>query len=272
MNYLLTRPIRAVISVQAVLALALAVLVPAGVSAQSAGIESRSFPDSGYSVRDDTIWTFFSLHGRSAIIGKPISREFALEGTAVQLFEQAALQVRNDGVVQVMPLTGPGLLPYTHLAGLTVPPTDAALTIVAPSPDQFDSPRRTLEFVRSTVPETWNGQAVHFFSTVTTDGLDIWGVPTSRPTADPHNPNFVYQRFQNGILLFDAASGTTSGLPVGGYLKAVLTGENLPADLALDAAQSPLLRQYDPSKPFGLASPALLSATDLTDAFTPDAE
>ena len=91
----------------------------------------RAFSDTGYTVADDAIWTFFSRHGGTAVFGAPISREFTLYGSPVQLFEQAALQVRPDGGVQVMPLTGPGLLPYSHLGGLTVPGANSALTMVA---------------------------------------------------------------------------------------------------------------------------------------------
>jgi len=39
------------------------------------------------------------------------------------------------------------------------------------------------------------------------------GVPTSAPAADPANPQFVYQRFQNGVLFYNAAEGSTSFVP-----------------------------------------------------------
>ena len=68
-----------------------------------------------------------------------------------------------------------------------------------------------------------------------------------------------YQRFQNGILIYDATAGTTQALPLGEYLKDILTGQNLPADLASQSATSPLLRAGG------------LTSTDLTDAFVPDA-
>jgi len=46
---------------------------------------------------------------------------------------------------------------------------------------------------------------------------------------------------------------------MGEYLKDLLSGQNLPADLASQAAASPLLRAGG------------LTSTDLTDAFVPDA-
>ena len=98
----------------------------------------------------------------------------------------------------------------------------------------------------------------------------MWGLPTSSPKADPNNPDFIYQRFQNGILLYDSAAGTTQPLPMGEYLKALLTGQNLSPDLAGQAADSPLLRQYDPTRPQSLATPGKLITSDLTDAFAPD--
>jgi hypothetical protein len=216
--------------------------------------------DTGYTIADDAIWTFYSEHGGAATFGDPISREFTLMGAPVQLFQDAALQVQPDGSVQVMQLTDPGLLPYTHLNGLTVPAADAAVAFVAPSPDQPNYPARLQVFLQSTVPDSWNGQPVQFWSTYTAaGGAGVWGLPTSAPKADPSNPHFVYQRFQNGILIYDATAGTTQALPLGEYLKDILTGQNLPADLASQAAASPLLRA------------AGLTSTNLADAFVPDA-
>jgi hypothetical protein len=71
-------------------------------------------------------------------------------------------------------------------------------------------------------------------------GVEVWGLPTSAPTADPNNPNFIYQRFQNGILMFDATSGTTAPLPMGEYLRALLSRQDLPADLTSEATGLPL--------------------------------
>ena len=144
------------------------------------------------------------------------------------------------------------------------------MAMAAPSPDQSNYSTRTMEFVRATVPQSWHGKPVQFFATLTGNGPDLWGMPTSAPAPDPRNPDFVYQRFQNGILMYDAVNGTTAALPLGEYLKDVLTGQNLPADLAEASSGSPLLGQYAPSQPLSLLRPTALIGTDLSDAFTPD--
>jgi hypothetical protein len=218
----------------------------------------RVFPDTGYTVADDAIWTFFDRYGGTVTFGPPISREFMLMGAPAQLFQNAALQVQPDGSVQVMRMTD--LLPYSHFNGLTVPTADPAIAFVAPGPDQPNYTARLRVFLQGNVPETWNGLPVQFWSTYTAGGgADVWGMPTSAPKVDPNNPQFVYQRFENGILLYDARAGTAQPLPLGDYLKAVLSGQNLPVDLASEVASSQLLRA------------AGLTNTDLTDAFAPDA-
>jgi hypothetical protein len=102
------------------------------------------------------------------------------------------------------------------LDGLTVPPADPALVFVAPTPDQPNYSARLEAFLEATVPDTWNGQPVAFFSTLNDTGVDTLGLPTSQPAADPQNPQFIYQRFQNGVLFFNGAEGTTSVLPLPG--------------------------------------------------------
>jgi hypothetical protein len=94
-------------------------------------------------------------------------------------------------------------------------------------------------------------------------------VPTSRPTYDPNNRNFVYQRFQRGIMHYDAGCNCTNGILLADYLKAIITGRNLPADLAEQAKASQYLRQYNASKPRWLDRPEALGGTDLTGAFEP---
>jgi hypothetical protein len=103
----------------------------------------------------------------------------------------------------------------SSLDGLTVPPPDPALVFVAPTPDQPNYSARLDAFLAATVPDTWNGQPVQFQSTLNDTGVDVLGLPTSAPAADPNNPQFVYQRFQNGVLFYNDAEGTTSVLPLG---------------------------------------------------------
>ena len=100
--------------------------------------------------------------------------------------------------------------------------------------------------------------------------VEMWGIPTSQPLVDPNNHNFVYLRWQRGIMVYDATCHCTQGVLMGDYLKSVITGQNLPTDLSQEAQHSPLFKQYDPSKPNGVRDPNALPDTDLTDAFTPE--
>jgi hypothetical protein len=99
--------------------------------------------------------------------------------------------------------------------------------------------------------------------------LEIWGLPTSRPAFDPTNRDFVYQRFQRGILHYDRGCDCTQGLLLGDWFKQVLLG-GLPADLAQQMAGSRFYAQYAPTAPAGLARPAELPGTFLAGAFGPE--
>jgi len=101
------------------------------------------------------------------------------------------------------------------LDGLTVPAADPALAFVAPTADQPNYDARLQAFLEITVPDSWNGMPVQFLSTLNDIGPDVLGVPTSAPKADPNNPNFVYQRSQNGVLFYKASDDTTSVLSLG---------------------------------------------------------
>jgi hypothetical protein len=98
--------------------------------------------------------------------------------------------------------------------GLTIPQPDPALQFVAPSPDQPNYDARLQAFLAAVVPDTWNGQPVQFLSTVNDTGVDVVGLPTSAPAADPNNPNLIYQRLQNAVLFYNATEGTVSVLPL----------------------------------------------------------
>jgi hypothetical protein len=206
-----------------------AALLPGVASAQAQ--DPRSFPDTGYAITDDAVWAYFVQSGGVDTFGPPISRGLTLLDSQVQVFQNAVLQVQPDGSVQPLQITAEGLLPYRSLDGLTVPAADPAVAYVTPNPDQPNYAARLSAFLNATVPAQF--QAVY--------AANVWGLPTSAPRTDPNNPNFLYQRFQNGILMADSASGAVGPLPLGEYFKAILTGQNLPADLAAEAATSPLL-------------------------------
>ena len=86
---------------------------------------------------------------------------------------------------------------------------------------------------------------------------------------DPHNRAIVYLRFQRGVLAYDASCACTRDVLFGDYFKAILTGQNLPADLAQEAQGSRWFRAYDPSRPLWVRNPDALEDTDTTYAFTP---
>ncbi len=271
-----------------ILVLLLVLLASLALSAMPA-FAARSFPETGYSVTNDKFLDYYDHRGGARALGLPISREFDLLGTRVQFFQRAVLQLQPDGSVALMNVLDEGLLPYTKINGSTFPAPDPALIQAAPSPASSDYASMALDFVRAFAPNTFEGMPVNFFNsfsnTVTAQdafpnggdasllpliNLEIWGLPTSKPTRDPANGNFVYLRFQRGIMHFDASNGTTQGILIGDYLKSVITGQNLPADLDQQAKNSRLYRQYNNSMPNGLARAEVLPGSNLFSAFEKD--
>jgi len=208
-------------------------------------------------------------------------------GTTVQFFQRAIMQIGPNGNAQTMNVLDPGLMPYTKINGSTYPAPDQALASAAPLPGTEGYDVRIQEFVRNNAPDTFEGLRVNFYqafqNTVTLAdaypqgggnpallpllNLELWGAPTSRPQRDPSNNNFVYLRFQRGIMHYDATNGYTQGLLLADYLKSIITGNNLPGDLANQASNSRFYRQYNPTKAKWLDRPDDLPGTDLTFAF-----
>ena len=160
-----------------------------------------------------------------------------------------------------------------------------------PSPDEPGYADKIMRFVQEQSADTFEGQAVHFgqtfASTVSAQdafptgqgepallplmNLEVWGAPTSKPARDPRNQNFIYQRFQRGIMHYDSGCSCTQGLLLADYFKALLVGQNVPADLAAQARESRFFKQYDPAKPNSVARPTDLPHTDLSQAFNKQA-
>jgi len=254
--------------------------------------DARYFAQTGYRVGVDAFWNYFQVRGGIRSFGYPVSNVFLMYGMKVQIFQRQILQLRPDGGVQTMNILDEGVMPYTRMNGSTFPAPDPAVIAQSPKPDAPDYLPRTLEFVRAMAPDTFDGEQVNFastfFSSVTAqvaypngvpdggDGLvpyfnlEIWGLPTSRPAHDPTNPNFIYQRFQRGIMHYDKGCGCTQGLLLADYTKALMTGRNLPSDLADQARGSRLIGQFKPGAPQSLARPADLPGSDLSNAFRRD--
>jgi hypothetical protein len=245
------------------------------------------FKESGFAVANPKFADFYKLHGGKDTFGYPISREFDLLGAPAQIFQRHILQVTPDGGVQALNLLDEGLLPYTRINNSVFPGPDPNVKSRAPSPADPAYASKIVRFVEEQAPNTWQGQPVNFgqtfANTVTCaeafgDGdcqsdllallnLEIWGAPISAPAADPGNSSFIYQRFQRGIMHYDAACRCTQGLLFGEYLKAIITGQGLPPDLDEQAKGSPYYRQYDQARVHGLTRPLDLPRSNFKDAF-----
>ena len=247
---------------------------------------SHFFPITGMNVSGARL-DFYRKRGGLNTFGYPISRPFRLLGKDVQIFQRQVLERRPDGSIGTLNVLDDDFLPFTRFNGAVIPARDAELTKSAPQPSDKEYASAILKWVLQIARDDWDGQNVRFRSkfseTVTLpvafpDGrgnpdllpglnLELWGVPTSAPRRDPSNANFIYQRFQRGVMHFDSGTKVTQGLLLAAYLKAVITGEEIPADVDAQARDSRFYKQYDRTKPNWLARPAVLPDTDLAMAF-----
>jgi len=240
--------------------------------------DERYFNETGYRIDNDAIWSYFRARGRVPVFGFPVSRPFVLLGCAVQIFQRQIAQACEGRPAALMNLLDPEMFPYERVNGSTLPPPDAGLKAETPSVSAAAYGSAIVEFVREQAPDSFEGQSVAFRKTFLsavpgTDSplinLEVWGAPISRPRRDPGNNNFIYQRFQRGIMHFDASSGRTQGLLLADYLKSIMRGRDLPADLAGPARESKFFAQYCPGASRWTCRPGQLPATDLTFAFEP---
>lgn len=247
------------------------------------------FPETGYAIADPHFLNFFYRRGGLTTFGYPVSREFTLLGFPVQIFQRAVMQRYPDGHVQLLNLLDNNFFPYTEVNGADFPPVDQSLVATAPSVGSPGYGQAILKWIQAVAPNQWGGLPVDFHQafaqTVSAKDaypngapdlkllsgfdLEIWGIPTSRPEFDPHNHNFIYQRFQRGILHYDKTTGRTQGILLADYFKDILMGENLPADLRTAAEDSIFYAQYNPLKPNWVDRPDQLPQTNLTLAFEP---
>jgi hypothetical protein len=276
----------AVILVVALIALGPA-LLPDGKTA-SAQQDNRYFSDTGFRIDNDAIWDYFNKRGKTRTFGMPTSRTFRLLGSPTQFFQRHVLQATSNGV-QILNLLDEGLLPYTTMNGSSFPGADSSVTSSAPKPGSPGFDTAIVEYIKANAPDTFDGEPVGFFKTFSdTVGLDdafpdgngnpsllpllnmeIWGQPTSKPRRDPSNNNFIYLRFQRGIMHYDASCTCTQGLLLADLLKGIITGQNLPDDLAAQATESRLFRQYDWSLHTGPLRGDVLPNTEMGNAFRP---
>ncbi len=248
------------------------------------------FEQTGFRIANDRFWDYFNKRGGVRTFGYPISKEFLLFGFRVQFFQRLIMQLNPDGSVATMNLLDEGLMPYTRINFSTFPAPDGQMAASAPkagSDGYFD---KLMGFVKEKSPDSWSDMPVNFWKTFNDTvryeeaypdkkvdpgimpaiNLELWGAPTSAPAYDPTNKNFVYLRFQRGIMHFDKTNGTTQGLLLGDYLKSIITGVNLPPDLDEQARGSRFYRQYNPMAANGLNRPNDLPGTDMRGAFGRD--
>ncbi len=248
------------------------------------------FDQTGFRVANDRFWDYFNKRGGLRTFGYPISKEFLLFGFRVQVFQREIMQLNPDGSVSTMNLLDDGLMPYTRINFSTFPGADGGMASAAPKPGSDGYLDKMLDWMKEKVPDQWNGMPVNFWKTFNETvryedaypdkkmdpgimpaiNLELWGAPTSAPSYDPSNKNFVYLRFQRGIMHYDKTNGTTQGLLLGDYLKSIITGINLPPDLDEQARGSRFYRQYNPMAANGLNRPNDLSGSDMRGAFGRD--
>jgi hypothetical protein len=246
--------------------------------------DARYFVETRYRIDNDAIWGYFQARGGVDVFGFPVSRTFTFLGCTSQIMQRQVAQVCADGQPRLVNLLDPEIFPYTQVNGSTFPAPDAGLKASTPPVADPNYATAILDFVRANAADNALGRPVGFgrtfFGSVsaaqarTSDpgilgllDLEVWGAPISGPMADPNNSNFVYQRFQRGIMHYDATTGVTRGILLADYLKAILTAQNLPDDLREQARGSRLYSQYMPGAPLWVARPTDLPGTDLSWAF-----
>ncbi len=288
----IARPAVALLVGFTLLAASLAGASPSATAQQtSASADPRSFSQTGYSISNDAFWDYFQHRGGIRTFGYPVSNVIRLLGKPTQIFQRQILQLEADGSVSTLNLLDDGVLPITRVNGSTFPPAIPSLTTSLPAPDSDGYLDQVLGFVAQTAPDRWNGLPVDFGQTFRETvacsdalgagaacsdqllagfALEIWGLPTSQPAPDPNNPDFVYQRFQRGIMQYSRGTGATEGLLLGDWFKKVVVGADLPPDLAAQVVGSPFYAQYSAFAPSGVARPQELPQTSLAGAFGSD--
>ena len=229
--------------------------------------DDRYFSQTGYRIDDDQIWGFFQSNGGLNTFGYPVSRTITFLGCPVQFFQAQIIQNCQGQGPALINMLDPDIFPYTQVNGSTFPGPDATLKANTPPVSDPNYSTNIIQFVNASVPDQALGQPVNFLQTFNTlGGLQIWGAPISQPQADPANANFIYQRFQRGIMHFIAGQGTQRIL-LADYLKAIITNQNVPPDLLQQSRESRFFNQYCPGNTGWLCRPGDLGGTDLTFAF-----
>jgi hypothetical protein len=279
-----------ILSVITTLVLLLANLGPvfaASDSAPLAASDPRFFSQTNFRIDNDKFWDYFQKRGGINNFGYPVSRTFTFLGATVQFFQRRIVEINPVGSVGQLNLLDAGLMPYNAINYATFPQSDPILSKAAPAVGSPTYNTAILAWIQANAPNSFRGFSTSFFTTFQntvslstaypTGGgnsgllqgieLEMWGIPTAAPAADPNNSNFVYQRFQRGVMHYDNTTRLTQGLLLADYFKSIITGSNLPGDLAASAANSPYYKQYNNAAPNGLNKPSLVPNTNMSNAF-----
>ena len=198
---------------------------PVGQAAPPQTRDERYFNETNFRIGNDAFWNYFTSQGGVETFGFPVSRVFGFLGCPVQIFQRSILQqCGNTAPVALLNLLDPELFPYTRVNGSVFPGPDDAIKNATPPVSSPTYNQDIIAFVERVAVNTFEGQPVNFGETFDdTGGLEIWGAPISNPAYDPSNRNFIYQRFQRGIMHYTTGQGTR-GILLADYLKAIMLG------------------------------------------------
>src|SRR6185312_14388334 len=103
--------------------------------------------------------------------------------------------------VTLVNMLDPDVFPYTVVNTSVFPGPSDAIKNATPRVSSPNYNTETVAFVEQVAPDIWNGVIVMFQTTFfSTGGLEIWGAQSRIRLFDPANHDFVYQRFQRGIM------------------------------------------------------------------------
>jgi hypothetical protein len=253
--------------------------------------DSRYFAQTGFRIDNDAFWNYFLARGGIPTFGYPTSRTFTFLGFTTQIFQRRIMQLDQNGNPRLLNLFDQGLFPYTNINGSTFPAPDPSVQSQVPTQSDPNYSTDILNFIKNNAPDSFAGRPTDFWQTFISQvpvqaafpnggdtsllpgfDLEMWGAVTSKPSVDPANNNFIYLRFQRGIMMYDGTPGMniTQGVLLADYFKAIITGNNIPADLNLQAQNSPFYKQYNNSQPNGVNNPATVPGTNMQYAFDPE--
>lgn len=223
--------------------------------------DERYFPETGHRISDGRIWEAYRSNGGVAEFGRPLSDPFIFTCCWMQIFEYDSLNIVGGPHAVRMNVLDPEILGVDVLDGVRVPSYAPSLPGSAPWPPDPVCNGGPGGFIGQTVGQGLAGPALAFleeylraaapddatlFRAYCLDGLERWGLPTSRAVASLNGDGGVMQRFQRGVMWYQPDCGCVRRVPYGETLRRVLRG---------DDAGFPELRS---AAVFGLFAPELL--------------